>query len=172
MLVAFQVFNNQLGAAGVPVDIDVEPVHAAHGPAGRKAVQGFLAECNGIQGLTAPLLQAGARSVVATAWQVSDRSAAKFIDRFYRELAAGKAVVEALRQARLHSIRAGEPPRVWAAFGVVGDPLVTVPLKGGGGRGTGMWWMAAIGGALLLAAIRVRTARASAARSSAARSRR
>ena len=130
---------------------------------------GVVVDGEGIQGLTAPLLQAGARSVVATAWQVGDRSAAKFIDRFYRELSDGRPVVEALRQARLASIRAGEPPRVWAAFGVVGDPLVTVPLEVRMGGSTGMWWLAAAGLLLLAAAITARKAGASSARSYAAR---
>jgi tetratricopeptide (TPR) repeat protein len=111
---------------------------------------GVVVDGEGIQGLTAPLLQAGARSVVATAWQVGDRSAARFIDRFYRELAAGRPVVEALHQTRLQSIRDGEPPKVWAAFGVVGDPLVTVPLKARTAGAVWVWWIAAAG--MLLAA--------------------
>jgi hypothetical protein len=104
---------------------------------------GVVVDGEGVQGLTAPLLQAGARSVVATAWKVGDRSAARFIDRFYRELTAGRPVIDALRGAKLESIRSGEPPDVWAAFGVVGDPLVSVRLREPAKARA--WWIAGLG---------------------------
>lgn len=66
----------------------------------------------GIQGLTSPLLQAGARSVVATHWSISDLRVVPFIERFYDGLAAGLPVPDALRAAKLAAVRAGESPRV------------------------------------------------------------
>jgi CHAT domain-containing protein len=89
---------------------------------------GVVVDGEGVQGLTAPLLEAGARSVVATTWRVGDRAAARFVDRLYAGLARGSPVAEALRAARLAALRNGEPPAAWAAFTVVGDPFVTVPL--------------------------------------------
>jgi CHAT domain-containing protein len=83
----------------------------------------------GVQGLTAPLLEAGARSVVATQWRIGDRSTVAFVERFYQGLARGLPVAEALRAAKLEAIRRGAPPGAWAAFTAVGDPLVTVPLR-------------------------------------------
>jgi len=83
----------------------------------------------GIQGLTAPLLQAGARSVVATQWRIGDRSTARFVEDFYSALARGLSVAEALRAAKLEAIRRGAPSSQWAAFTAVGDPLVIVPLR-------------------------------------------
>ena len=81
-----------------------------------------------MQGLTAPLLVAGARSVVATGWRISDRSTLRLVTGFYRELARGRPVTQALRATKLASFREGMPARDWAAFVTIGDPLVRVPL--------------------------------------------
>jgi hypothetical protein len=83
----------------------------------------------GVQGLTAPLLEAGARAVVATGWRVGDRAAVRTVDDLYEALADGLPGAEALRVAKLEAIRRGAPPSEWAAFVLVGDPLVTVPLE-------------------------------------------
>lgn len=101
---------------------------------------GVVVDGEGVQGLTAPLLQAGARSVVATTWRVGDRSTVRMVDRFYRELAGGRSVVDALRSSKLAAMRDGESPGVWAAFTVVGDPLVTVSLLKPEPRWG--WWIA------------------------------
>ena len=89
---------------------------------------GVVVDGEGIQGLTAPLLQAGARAVVATAWRISDRATVPFIEAFYDAMADGLPVAGALRAARLDAIRRGAPPREWAAFSVVGDPFLRVAL--------------------------------------------
>ena len=96
----------------------------------------------GIQGLTAPLLQAGARSVVATQWRVGDRSTLALVEGFYRGLARALPVAEALRAAKLEAIRGGAPPSEWAAFTAVGDPLVIVPLRVPSDARS--WWVAAL----------------------------
>jgi CHAT domain-containing protein/tetratricopeptide (TPR) repeat protein len=78
----------------------------------------------GLLGLTRAFLHAGARSVVASLWSVSDRSTADVMERFYRRLANGEPKDEALRAAQLEMIRAGGPrshPFYWAAFHLVGD---------------------------------------------------
>jgi CHAT domain-containing protein/tetratricopeptide (TPR) repeat protein len=95
-----------------------------------RSAGGVLVTGEGVQGLIAPLLQAGARSVVATAWRIGDQSAVPVVDAFYAALARGLPVAEALRSAKQQAVRRGDPPRVWAAFLAVGDPLVTVPLRG------------------------------------------
>jgi hypothetical protein len=81
-----------------------------------------------VEGLTAPLLEAGARSVVASLWRVGDRSAAEFVEHFYAGLGAGLPTGEALAGAKRDAIRRGVPPSVWAAFTLVGDPTIRIPL--------------------------------------------
>jgi CHAT domain-containing protein/tetratricopeptide (TPR) repeat protein len=108
---------------------------------------GVVVDGEGIQGLTAALLEAGARSIVATSWRVGDRSTVRVVDRLYTELAHGRPVVEALRAAKLASLREGAPPGVWAAFSVVGDPTVVVPLRIPPSRATR--WAGAGGGVVI-----------------------
>lgn len=95
---------------------------------------GVVVAGEGMQGLAAPLLQSGARSVVATQWQVSDRGTVRLVEDFYDALARGLPVVEALRAAKLAALRRGTPAGEWAAFTVLGDPLAAVPLRPSGPR--------------------------------------
>jgi tetratricopeptide (TPR) repeat protein len=90
---------------------------------------GVLVGGEGVQGLTAPLLQAGARSVVATLWQIPDRQTGDIVEGLYRGLAEGLPVSSALRRAKLEAIERGAPAAEWAAFTLVGDPLVRLPLR-------------------------------------------
>jgi tetratricopeptide (TPR) repeat protein len=87
---------------------------------------GELLRGEGLLGLTRAFLYAGARSVVVSLWNVSDRSTARFMEAFYAELTAGKSVPAALRAAKLRFIRSESParrqPYHWAPFVIVGDP--------------------------------------------------
>jgi CHAT domain-containing protein len=96
---------------------------------GCRTAGGVLVEGEGVQGLTAPLIQAGARSVVASQWRIGDRSTMRLIQAFYQGLAKGVPVGDALRVAKLDALRRGAPAREWAALTLVGDPLVGVPLR-------------------------------------------
>jgi tetratricopeptide (TPR) repeat protein len=87
---------------------------------------GVLVDGEGILGLTGPLLQAGAHSVVATLWPVNDRASAEFVRRFYGFLASGSTAIEALRLAQLDAIRRDLPTRDWAAFALTGDGFIRV----------------------------------------------
>ena len=73
-------------------------------------------------GLTRAFLSAGSSSVMATLWEVNDRSTLRLMRGFYRELAAnGRAA--ALARAQRGSLRAHGPgahPYFWAAFTLVG----------------------------------------------------
>ena len=89
---------------------------------------GVLVDGEGVQGLTAPLLAAGARAVVATGWPIEDRETVALVEDFYSALAKGIPVGASLRSAKLAAMRRGAPVRSWASFSVVGDPLVRVPL--------------------------------------------
>jgi hypothetical protein len=96
---------------------------------GCRTAGGVLVEGEGVQGLTAPLIQAGARCVVASQWRIADRGTVPFIQAFYQALSRGLPVGDALRQAKLDALRRGVAPREWAAFTTVGDPLVGVLLR-------------------------------------------
>lgn len=89
---------------------------------------GQLLGGEGIWGLTGPLLQAGARAVVATGWRIGDDRSVRLMREFYTALADGRDVAGALRAAKLAAIARGERPETWAAFSVVGDPMVQVAL--------------------------------------------
>lgn len=113
-----------------------------------RSARGVIVDGEGVQGLTAPLLQAGARSVVATAWRISDRATVPFVESFYDAMAGGLPVGSALRAARLDAIERGAPPREWAAFTVVGDPFARVALVEPARRPA--WLLIVVGLALLI----------------------
>ncbi|MGH9163675.1 MAG: CHAT domain-containing protein [Vicinamibacteraceae bacterium] len=77
----------------------------------------------GVVGLTRAFRLAGARSVVASLWQVQDRSTAMLMARFYAGLRDGLPTGEALRQAQLALLRhrSFSHPHHWAAFQLYGD---------------------------------------------------
>jgi len=88
---------------------------------------GVVIAGEGLQGLTAPLLRAGARAVLATGWEVRDRDASRFTDLFYRELERDGLVVTALGRAKRAARAAGMPASVWAGFVLVGNPAARIP---------------------------------------------
>ncbi len=74
-------------------------------------------------GLAGAAVQSGARSVLASLWQVNDIGTAQLMKEFYTGLAAGKSKSAALREAQLALIRQGDEladPSVWAAFILLG----------------------------------------------------
>ena len=80
----------------------------------------------GLVGLTRGFLYAGARSLIVSLWPINDRSTAEFMEIFYKELAQGRTIPAALRQAKLRFITSEIParrdPYHWAPFVLVGDP--------------------------------------------------
>ncbi|MEO6443715.1 MAG: CHAT domain-containing protein [Gemmatimonadaceae bacterium] len=96
-----------------------------HGPlvvlSACRTLGGVIVNGEGVQGLSAPFLEAGARAVAATYWLISDRRVVPLMNAFYQQLARGRPLARALRDAKLASIRAGASPAVWAAFMIVGD---------------------------------------------------
>jgi hypothetical protein len=67
--------------------------------------------------------------VLATRWRVEDEAAARFVEQFYGELAAGRQAADALRHAQVVFIADRESPATWAAFTLFGDGAVTIPLE-------------------------------------------
>jgi CHAT domain-containing protein len=90
---------------------------------------GAVLSGEGLQGLTAPFLESGAASVVATLWQIGDRSAAPLVELFYRELTSGASVGDALHRAKLAARAQGISPGVWSAFTLTGDDRVRTSLR-------------------------------------------
>ena len=77
------------------------------------------------------LLQAGARNVLATQWDVDSRMTQKLMVRFYAELTNHQTFAEALRRAQssIQSDPAAAHPYFWAAFQLIGRPPTSVRGK-------------------------------------------
>lgn len=84
--------------------------------------------------LARAFLSAGARSVVASLWNVDDRATATLMESFYRHLAAGASVRDALRMAQVDFIKDygnKAQPYFWAGFEVIGDGTRKLKLETG-----------------------------------------
>jgi CHAT domain-containing protein/Tfp pilus assembly protein PilF len=76
----------------------------------------------GLLGLTWAFQYAGARSVLASLWEVDDEATATLMTHFYRYLAAGVPKAEALRRAQVALLqkRTTSAPYFWAGFTLIG----------------------------------------------------
>lgn len=75
-------------------------------------------------GLAGIAVRAGARSVLSTLWQVSDRSTAQLMGQFYQELTNPEVTkAEALHQAQLAVFKQYKSPYYWAPYVLVGNWL-------------------------------------------------
>ena len=85
----------------------------------------------GLVGLAGAFLAARAPTVLATLWPVDDAVAFRVTTTFYEGLADGLTAAAALARARRDCLMdpATSAPRHWAAFVLVGDGDVTVPLR-------------------------------------------
>jgi CHAT domain-containing protein len=98
-----------------------------------ETARGKLSRGEGIVGLTSAFLFAGSRSVIASLWNVSDESTSLFMKSFYASLKSGRSKADALREARLQTMRrqiksavTGEQeslasPYFWAPFVLIGE---------------------------------------------------
>lgn len=77
----------------------------------------------GLLGLVRAFQFAGARSVLASQWGVSDDATADLMKRFYGHLRRGESKDEALRSAQMELLRGKDfaHPYSWAAFQLTGD---------------------------------------------------
>lgn len=124
-LTADEVYSLQL-------DADLVVLSACRTGLGRLSGDGMI-------GLTRAFLVAGARSIVASLWDVADEPTAQLMPAFYRAWFAGADKSAALRQAQLgliRALRAGrvtvdgprgpaplpELPVFWATFVLTGEP--------------------------------------------------
>jgi CHAT domain-containing protein len=99
------------------LDADLVTLSACESALGREA------RGEGLLGLARAFLFAGARSVVATLWRVTDDTTPVFMEHFYGALRKGSSKDEALRQAQLSMIasKSTAHPYDWAAFELHGD---------------------------------------------------
>lgn len=77
-----------------------------------------------VVGLTRALLYAGTPGVISTLWDIDDSASASLMKEFYRRLAGGAAIADALREAQLATLESErlKDPRYWAGFTLTGDP--------------------------------------------------
>jgi tetratricopeptide (TPR) repeat protein len=97
----------------------------------------------GFVNLARALNAAGARTVVATLWDIDDAASVGNTVAFYRGIRDGEPVADALREAKLRAIDAGAHPYYWAAFIATGnaDRPVTLPRSSAAGR---LEWLCAV----------------------------
>ncbi len=76
----------------------------------------------GVMSLRRAFMIAGAESVLASHWEVSDEATGRLMAEFMRHWRAGKPRAEALREAQLSLLRSKEfsSPYFWAAFTLTG----------------------------------------------------
>jgi CHAT domain-containing protein/Tfp pilus assembly protein PilF len=77
----------------------------------------------GLLGLSRAFQYAGARTLLASLWDVNDAPTSELMTRFYRHLKEGQTKDAALRSAQLELLQApaSSHPSHWAAFQVMGD---------------------------------------------------
>ncbi|MGE5864997.1 MAG: CHAT domain-containing protein [Rhizobacter sp.] len=95
---------------------------------------GRVARGDEIIGFTRSLLSAGASSIVASLWPVADESTDLLMGRLYADLAAGRDLMNGMRQAQLEVQRHRRfaHPFFWAPFNVIGNGRMvaaTTPLS-------------------------------------------
>lgn len=75
---------------------------------------GKINQAEGVQGLPKAFIQAGAKNVIMSLWQVNDSSTATLTKYFYKSVKSGKNYKDALREAKLKMI--DMHPYYWSAF--------------------------------------------------------
>ncbi len=89
--------------------------------------RGYLEKGEGIMGLTRIFFSSGARSVVSTLWEISDRAAVPLMRDFYDALSRGQNKAQALRAAKLGMLESEySHPFYWASFVLNGEPFSEV----------------------------------------------
>ncbi|XP_048577914.1 tetratricopeptide repeat protein 28 isoform X2 [Nematostella vectensis] len=88
--------------------------------------KGERIRAEGVMGLARAFLAAGALSVLATLWKISDEATQYFMLRFYRNLASGMTTSASLKKTIRDTIADNNRyshPYYWGAFVLVGDDV-------------------------------------------------
>lgn len=104
-----------------------------------RTARGQTLSGEGVQGMARAFFHAGAKSVVASLWNVNDERTATFMEAFYSRLSEGRSKAEALRAAKLDLLNddRASAPRYWAAFILIGESQEKVPI----GKGSSYYWI-------------------------------
>jgi CHAT domain-containing protein len=70
--------------------------------------------------LNRAFLYAGSPSVLATLWNIEDKSIAIFMNIFYKNLKKNESVADSLKETQAQMIRRGYAPYDWAAYVITG----------------------------------------------------
>ena len=69
-----------------------------------------------ISGLSKAFIQAGAKDVVMSLWEVDDMKTMELMSHFYTHIAEGNGYSKALKKSKIEMIEAGLHPYFWSAF--------------------------------------------------------
>jgi CHAT domain-containing protein len=86
-----------------------------------QTASGAVLSGEGVLSLARAFFQAGAQSVIGSRWPIRDEDAASLFEGFYRHLAEGASLSEALKRAKVEAIAAGRPATAWAGLVLLGD---------------------------------------------------
>ena len=82
-------------------------------------------KAEGVVGIARAFLGAGARSVIASLWALSDEETLEFMRHFYRHLVAGQSASKSLHHAMecMREIQEFKAVKYWAPFVLIGDDV-------------------------------------------------
>ena len=98
------------------------------------SASGAIERGEGVNGLSAAFLRAGAQAVVGGLWALRDADTAAFVETMTAAFGRGETVAASLRAARGVLIRRGAPTSAWAGLVLIGDGDAR-PLPRGGPAG-------------------------------------
>ncbi|MFQ5524640.1 MAG: CHAT domain-containing protein [Thermoanaerobaculia bacterium] len=94
------------------------------------SASGSVLRGEGVLSLARAFFEAGAHAVVGSLWRLDDRQAAAFFEDFYRNLARGQTVSQAVAETQRQWIAEGRPASAWSGIVVLGNGNL-VPMPGG-----------------------------------------
>lgn len=91
---------------------------------------GQILRGEGAMSLARAFFQAGAPVVIASLWEIPDAATSTLLEKFYRRLAQGTSVAEAMATAQREMIHRGASGREWAGLVVLGNGAL-IPFPNG-----------------------------------------
>lgn len=95
-----------------------------------QTAKGKIEKGEGIQGLSRAFFYAGTKSVLASLWNVNDKSTSEFMKNFYNYLTKAKTKQEALCLTKIKMLESEyHQPYYWAAFILIGESDSRISLN-------------------------------------------